>query len=174
MPAATESPVLPRPYDLPPPTPLFAPDSAPTSAIHRLSSISMATADQTHPHPGVKHPLCELNVIHLPVDVGRLQIVPDPPKKTQSRLSRGGSSLNHSPFILCSECVHAPTLRPPSWWTLTTRVGSVGGTGRDAPWLVWGRGEVLPGSANTPPPHTPPRPSLSTHTPPGMDSTHST
>ncbi|KAI3369144.1 hypothetical protein L3Q82_026105 [Scortum barcoo] len=63
-----------------PPPHTSAPDSAPTSAKNRLSSISMATADQTHPDPGVQHPLCKLYVTDFPVDRWFIcpHIVPDP------------------------------------------------------------------------------------------------
>lgn len=128
MPAATESPVLPRPYSPRPPP--CAPDSAPTSAIHKLSSISMATADQTHPN----HPLCKLYVTDFPVDICFIcrcpYIVPDPAplprNQTRLRIRRGIESsvygntarLNHRaspPEKLLShhplQCVHPVDLQ---------------------------------------------------------------
>lgn len=118
----------------PPPSSHSAPDSAPTSAIHRLRSISMATADQTHPDAGVQHPLCELYVIDFSVDIWFIcpcpylvpdPVTPPPPLSNQTRrryseIRRGIESsifgnaarLNHraflhtnSPIILCSVCI---------------------------------------------------------------------
>lgn len=185
----------------------FAPDSTPTSAIQRLSSISMATADQMHPNPNVKHPLCKPYVIDFPLDMWYICqcpcIVPDPVPLLPPKLARlrnlwgdwvydfrNAARLDHRASRL--KRLHTVHTLPSSsaeciQWTCSGIMPSPHSPS-DAPILlvpdglgsVWlevqdgmrcGSGEGRCYLAQIPPANTPRTPSMSLHTPPGMDST---